>query len=140
VAGKAEWMAYGLPVEGKRANAPRIDAIAHRDVPRVRLDESVVEVRTRLGDWEIGIVVDERDAVLGVVRAEAVAVDTGGTVGDVMQEGPSTYRPDVAPAEIARQLRESGAPRTLVTRADGTLIGLVRIEDLPPADDVDDGP
>ena len=57
-------------------------------------------------------------------------------VADVMWEGPSTYRPDVAPAEIARQLRAKGAPRTLVTHADGTLVGLVRLVDLPAADDV----
>jgi len=139
VAGKAEWTAYGLPVEGTRADAPRIDTIAKRDVPRVMLDEPVAEARRRLGDWEVGVVVDDRDVVLGIVRVEGLAVDTGGSVADVMQEGPSTYRPDVAPAEIARQLRKSGAPRTLVTRADGTLIGLVRLEDLPAADDVQSG-
>ena len=131
VAGKADWMAAGLPTEGKQAGVPRITEIARPDVPRCRLDEGVGQVRERVGQWDVCVVVNDRDVVLGVVRAEALSVDPGRPVAEVMQEGPVTFRPNLGLAELGAHLRKRGAPRVLVTRSDGTLVGLVRLEDVP---------
>ncbi|MEW6473838.1 MAG: CBS domain-containing protein [Actinomycetota bacterium] len=131
VAGKADWMAAGLPTEGAQAGAPRITAVARGDVPRCRLDEPIGKVGNRIGEWDVCVVVNDRDVVLGMVRAEALSLDADQSVESVMQEGPPTYRPNLGLAELAGHLRQRALPRVLVTRSDGTLIGLVRLEDVP---------
>ena len=131
VAGKADWMAAGLPTEGESASQPRITAVAHTGVPRCDISETVGQVRERIGDWELCVVVTNEGVVLGIVPAEALDLDDARPVSAVMQEGPSTYRPNVGLAELGKHLRSRRVPRVLVTRSDGTLIGLVRLDDLP---------
>ncbi|MGH2771029.1 MAG: CBS domain-containing protein [Actinomycetota bacterium] len=131
VAGKADWMASGLPTEGTRAEGPRAGGAAVRDVPRLRLEETVGEARARMDDgWELAVVVNDHDVVLGTVRTEVLGMDAGRSVSEIMAEGPSTFRPDVAIAELARRLRRRGMARALVTTSEGVLIGLVRLADL----------
>jgi predicted transcriptional regulator len=131
VAGKADWMAAGLPTEGASVGTTRIADIAQGDVPRCELGETVGQVRQRVADWDVCVVVNERDVVLGIVRAEALALEDDRPVAAVMQEGPSTFRPNLRLAELVGHLRRRGLPRVLVTRSDGTLVGLVRLEDVP---------
>lgn len=131
VAGKADWTASGLPIEGTSTATPRIIEVVRSDVPRCDLTETVGQVRPRLGGWDVGVVVNNRDVVLGVVRAADLALDDERPIAAVMHEGPSTFRPDVPLAEVAGRLRERGISRVLVTRSDGTLIGLVRSDDVP---------
>ena len=120
VAGKADWMASGLPVDGSTSS-----------VPRCHLDETIGDVRGRIEGWEICVVVNHENVVLGVVTAKSVGtLDDAQRIDTVMREGPSTFRPDVAVAELAAHLRERKVRRALVTRSDGTLIGLVRAADL----------
>ena len=139
VAGKADWMAAGLPTEGASAGTRRITDIARGDVPRCELGETVSQVRERMAGWDVCVVVNERDVVLGIVRAEALALEDDRPVSAVMQEGPSTFRPNLGLVELAGHLRKRGLPRVLVTRSDGTLIGLVRLEDIPDEQAANDG-
>ncbi|HWB72638.1 MAG TPA: CBS domain-containing protein [Egibacteraceae bacterium] len=131
VPGKADWMAAGLPTEGPKASVPRITQVARSEVPRCRPDETVGELRDRIGDWELGVVVNDGGVVLGTVRAEVLGLDDARPVADVMQEGPVTFRPNLGLSDLAAHLRKRGVPRVLVTRSDGTLIGLVLLEDIP---------
>jgi rhodanese-related sulfurtransferase len=128
VAGKMDWAAAGLPVEGRAASEPRIGAVAHRDVPRCATTDAVADVGQRLGDWELAVVVDEQEVVVGIVRADDATGDQ--TVGQVMSEGPSTYRPNVPVAELRERFDTHDISRALVTTAGGQLIGLVRRSDL----------
>jgi len=131
VAGKADWMASGLPVDGSTSPSTRIAGIARPSVPRCHLDETIGDVRGRIEGWEICVVVNHENVVLGVVTAKSVGtLDDAQRIDTVMREGPSTFRPDVAVAELAAHLRERKVRRALVTRSDGTLIGLVRAADL----------
>jgi CBS domain-containing protein len=132
VAGKADWMAAGRPTEGALAHTRRITEVMRTDVPRCRPDEVVGAVQERVGEWDVCVVVNERNCVLGLARAEAFGPDRTRSVADVMQEGPPTFRPNLGLAELAGYLRKRGLSRVLVTTSMGTLIGLVRLEDLPP--------
>jgi hypothetical protein len=134
VAGKADWLAMGLPSEGSGACTARIGDRARTDVPRYRLGERVVDVGVRMAGWEVAAVVDEHGVVLGMLDSEAVADHADRTVAEAMHEGPSTFRPDVGVAELGRHLREQDDSLALVTRSDGTLVGLVRVDDLPDDD------
>ena len=129
--GKADWLAWGLPTEGTRADVPRLTGVVRRDVPRVRLEETVAEACAHVTDgWEVAVVCADRGVVLGTIRAEALGMDADRRVSELMQEGPSTFRPDVTTDKLAQYLRDHDMPRALVTTPDGTLVGLARLQDL----------
>lgn len=131
VAGKVDWCANSLPCEGGEAAVPRLGELAHPDVPTCEPHESTVDVRQRLADWDVAVVVDAHRVVLGIVRRDDMA--EGRKAGEVMREGPVTHRPDVPAADMAHQLLDHPVPRVLVTNGDGTLVGLAFPEDIERA-------
>ncbi len=50
-------------------------------------------------------------------------------IGDVMQSGPSTIRPDTPLETVIETLRDGNLKSTLVTDPEGRLIGTLYIED-----------
>ena len=117
VAGKADWAAAGLPVEGTKAAVPRIGGLADTGVATCALD-------TWVRDTSPGaIVVNEERVVLGVVPSDAPA---DARVADVMREGPSTKRPNLGADEIRRLMDEHRLERVIVTTSDGRLVGVFR--------------
>ena len=123
VGSKMDWMAAGLPYSGTAAARPALGGLAQRDVPTCAMDELSDEVAGRMGDWPVGLVVNAERVVLGLVRAEALAVRHR-PVGELMQEGPSTYRPNVSAAELAPKLERHPVPYVIVTTLDGRLVGV----------------
>lgn len=133
VGSKMDWIGAGLPFEGSDARKPRLGTLADTSVPRCSLHETVGNVADRIGAWDICIVVSEANVVLGLVDADALGHDRDRAVADVMQEGPSTYRPHVTAEELVPKLEEHPRPWVLVTNLDGTLVGVVRPRDLRAA-------
>lgn len=122
-----DWLGNGLPIEGTEADRPRLGDLARADVPTCRPDETIGDVRMRLGDWDVCTVVDQDEVVVGLLPADALAV--GGDqqdqqVADLMQEGPTTYRPDVPLERAAEMLRDRQEPRVIVSNADGVMVGI----------------
>ena len=124
MAGKADWRAAGQPTEGQRAGVPRIGSIADRDVVACAVDTSAEEVRRALNGRGLAVVLNGR-VVLGVVRPEDVADDSGRSVGELMQEAPPTMRADVRVEELESRLQDLGVATALVTTPQGELIGVV---------------
>lgn len=62
--------------------------------------------------------------VLGTVGQPALESDPDKRVVDVMDEGPSTYRPDVRPGKLADKMEEDDFESALVTTLEGKLVGL----------------
>ena len=122
VASKVDWLGAGLPFEGTRADRPHLATLAD-PAPTCLLDEKTSDVLGRVGDASLCLVVNDRRVVLGLVRAEALAV-AGLPIADVMQEAPKTFRPHVSASEMAQQLDDSPQPWLLVTNLDGTLVGI----------------
>jgi rhodanese-related sulfurtransferase len=114
VAGKVDWVANGLPCYGEES-VPRLAGVTERDMPVVRLDDVGGDID--FGDAPTCAVVDENGVLLGEVRRGDTA----------MREGPPTYRPDVALAEMAEELAKSKATYVWVTYADGRLLGLADV-------------
>jgi len=132
-AGKADWMAAGLPLEGERAGMPRVGGVARRDVPTCELGERVSDVleRAQGSGWPLAVVVNEARVVLGLLDLERIDRDAlAMLVGDVMVEGPVTYRPSVPAVEAAARLRERRVPYVLVTTGDGELVGIFFAQDV----------
>ena len=130
-AGKAAWLAGGLPIEGADASVPRAGDHARADVPTCRLSESLQSVRERVraAGWDTCIVVNEERIVLGRLGRSALTSDDDAAVEQAMSEGPSTIRPDTTLETITQRLREQSLVTALVTTLDGRLVGLVRLDD-----------
>ena len=131
VPGKVDWLAHGLPSEGRLAAEPTAGDVARPDVPTCALDEELADVRVRVREagWDTCVVVNEHDVVLGRLGRSALTSDVRGRVEDVMSEGPSTVRPHKPLREIAQRLRDRGLSTALVTTADGRLVGVLRLEE-----------
>lgn len=140
VGSKMEWIGDGLPFEGTLADQPRLSTLADPDVATCGLGDTIVEVRARLGRSDVALVVaGPNRVVLGLVRAEALGVEDRRSIVEVMQEGPSTYRPHVSAEEMAQTLKDHPVPRVVVTTLSGGLIGVARPADILAAVGMDDG-
>lgn len=133
VASKAAWLAEGLPGDGLVRDDRRAGAFARTDVARVKAGATIGDVAGVVSDWEVVVVVDADDVVLGVVRPEAVALPHEQPVVSVMQSAPPTVRPSVPIRELASSMDDDGERRVLVTTLGGVLVGLVRRADLDAA-------
>ena len=127
VAGKADWLASGLPVEGKLADYPRAGTVARTDVPTCRLTDRLGDVRDRTqdADQNVCVVVNDDRIVLGRLRGDALRGDPGATVESVMESGPTTTRPDDPLEAITERLQSARVASILVTTSDGRLVGLL---------------
>jgi CBS domain-containing protein len=130
-AGKSDWMAAGLPIEGKAAGRPTAGTVARRDVPTCHLAESLRDVRERAqaAGWDASVVVNEAWIVMGLLRAEQLGREGDLTAESAMRPGPSTFRPNVPIAEMAEVMAEHDLPNAPVTTSAGKLIGLLVRED-----------
>lgn len=120
VPGKAAWLARDLPFEGERGPETRAGAVADRSPATCGLDD-------RVADPTLPCVVVRAGVVLGVVAGD---VDRSKTAAEVMQPGPSTFRPSVPREELAAWLDDHDRDFTILTTLDGCLVGTVRRADL----------
>jgi Mg/Co/Ni transporter MgtE len=132
VAGKAAWMAMGLPVEGDRAGE-RASSVVRVEVPICRIDDTLGQVPAAARDWGVCVVCDPGGCVLGKLPAGELALGPDVRVVEVMRSGPTTVRPSMTLAELRQHFTKSHAAHVLVTTLAGQLIGLVRDEDVPDA-------
>ncbi len=130
-AGKADWLAWGLPREGRAAQVPTVGAVARRDVATCGLAERVGEAKTRAqaAGFEACVVVNARRVVLGLLRRRELDADPEAPAEGVMLAGPTTYRPDVPAHEAGARMRVRRVDALPVTTPDGVLVGLLRRAD-----------
>jgi 3-mercaptopyruvate sulfurtransferase SseA len=66
-AGKEDWLAWGLPREGRTAQVPTVGEVARRDVPTCGLADRVADAKARAqaAGYDACVVVNARRVVLG---------------------------------------------------------------------------
>ena len=129
-AGKVDWGSYGLPLEGDADSSTRVSSVTSTDVPTCRLDELVPDVAARLpAGWDICVVVNDASIVLGLLGRNVLGSSQQRTAEDAMTAGPSTIRPSARLGAVTKRMRDEKLTRIIVTRADGTLFGVLRAED-----------
>ena len=132
--GKVAWLAEGLPSEGRRRPEQRIGSIARReDVPIVTGEGTVALAAEAFGEHDDVAVVlggERNDVVLGILRRETLGLAPETPIADVLQPGPSTFRPSMTIAELVDYFRRSDERRAIVTTASGRWLGLIRREDV----------
>jgi CBS domain-containing protein len=135
VAGKADWLAHNLPIEGEHADVTTAGRLARDDVITCRLDDRVGEVRKRIAasEYGFGLVTTTGGIVLGRIRGSALDCDPDLPAEEVMEPGPSTVRPDTPTDSLAKRLAERELRFAIVTDPEGRLIGVVTRSDLEAA-------
>jgi CBS domain-containing protein len=134
-AGKADWGAFGLPLEGRRGSATRVGSHTRTDVPTCRLDDRLGDVCERLADsdWDTCFVVNERGVVLGRLGRSALAGGGDASVEEALTPGPKTVRPSLELDRALELMRAQDLTGLPVTHSDGILVGLIRREDVERA-------
>ena len=129
--GKADWLAAGLPTEGRRANTPRAANVARRDAPTCSPDEEVAEAaqRARRAGWDTCMVVNDERVVLGRLRGAALDTTDERPVDEVMEEGPTTTRADDDLGALVARMGRRNVRAIVVTDPDGRLVGVLRFDD-----------
>jgi predicted transcriptional regulator len=131
-AGKMDWFAAGLPMEGSAAREVRIGQLARGDASSCALEDRLGEVRARVesAGWDRAVVLDPRRVLLGWLGRDALGADPSAEVAAVMLEGPVTFRPNMPVGETASWMDGKGVDSVLVPSSDGTFLGVLRREDL----------
>jgi CBS domain-containing protein len=127
-----DWLARALPTEGSKANVPRVKHALRDDVVTCGLDERVGDVMPRVNASPYGfaLATSPDDVLLGRLRRSRCQGKDDSRVEEVMEEGPSTVRPDTAAEELSTRLRDRDLRTAVVTTPEGRLLGVVRRADL----------
>ncbi len=134
-AGKADWMAAGLPWEGKRKQKPLAADLVRNDVPTCHRQESIEAVweRTKQAGWQLCVVVNDENIVLGLLDEATLKSERQKTAEEVMDAGAKTYRPHVSAESVIKYMRNQDQAHVLVTKSDGSLLGTLLQEDVTNA-------
>jgi Mg/Co/Ni transporter MgtE len=133
-AGKVDWLAHGLPAEGTDADRPTAGSLARQDVATCPLETTATEALGAIADSPYGfaLVVSPEGVLLGRVRRSALEPLAGdGPIEPILEPGPSTIRPHLTVDELRQRLEGSPVRTLVVTRPDGSLLGVVRRDDIP---------
>jgi CBS-domain-containing membrane protein len=132
VAGKADWLAADLPFEG---TAQLAGMFTRRGVATVG-EHAVAAGAWRLLDGQgFGpvVVINQAGVVMGAAyRDQLAGAAEDAAVGTVMRFAVSTVRPSEDAAALVHRMGDRGVTRTVVTRPDGTLVGLFFAADRTP--------
>src|SRR5258708_1490939 len=123
-AGKTDWLAADLPFEGTAQ-------LAGMFTPRPRATAGVLppasEALRLLDTQGFGpvLVLNPAGVVMGAAyRDHLESAPAEAEVGTVMRFGVSTVRPSEDAAALTHRMGHAGVTRVVVTRSDGTLVGL----------------
>jgi CBS-domain-containing membrane protein len=125
-----DWLAADLPFEG---TAQLAGAFTRRGVAAAGEGTSVAQARRLREAHGFGpvVVVNHAQVVMGAAYRRDLAAAAQATVGAVMRFGVSTVRPSEDAAALAHRMGHAGVTRVVVTRSDGTLVGLFFSADAP---------
>ncbi len=133
VGGKAEWIASGLPTEGKGPHYPLVGEVARRDVVHeCRLGTQVADSRRAVAEsgQNYCVVLNDHDILMGRLRKRHLTGEDESTVEDVMDTGPTTVRATESAAALLKRMTKRDVPAVLVTTPKGRFVGIARRSDL----------
>lgn len=123
---------------GPQLRTVTIDDIVETDVVTAERDTPVATVVAKMAEKDIGsVVVVEEDRPVGIVtdRDIALALEhrpdiTDRRVDDLVEGEPATGTVEMSVFEVIRQLREEGVRRLPIVDDQGTLEGIVTLDDI----------
>jgi CBS domain-containing protein len=130
VAGKADWLAAGLPTEGNGAHAPRVAEVMDRAAPTCAPSETVADMMARVGSSRarLCVVVNQHRVVQGRLRLDRLDPTDTRPAEEAMEPGPTTIRADADLAETTERMLRRGVASLVVSNPDGVLLGVVHAQ------------
>jgi CBS-domain-containing membrane protein len=110
--------------------------VVRRDAPTCSPADRASEAlrHISLGGWSAAAIVNQEGIVLGKVRRRDVEGEPGElTAEQAMENGPSTYRPDVPCEELVVAMTKGEFATAFITDPDGRWIGLLSRQDAEAA-------
>jgi rhodanese-related sulfurtransferase len=133
-ASKVDWLAHGLAAEGSRAALPTAGSLARDDAATCTLESSAGQALDAIAGSPYGfaLVLGPGGVLLGRVRRSQLERASGSDpIEPITEPGPSTIRPHLSVGELQARLERADIQTLVVTRPDGTLLGVVRRADVP---------
>src|ERR1700730_3723039 len=130
VAGKTDWLAADLPFEG---TAQLAGMFTRREVATASEDTPAQEALRRLQRRGFGpvLVLNGAGVVMGAVHRDQLESAAPGTAAAaLMRFGVTTVRPSEQVADLVHRMGHAQISRVVVTRSDGTLVGLFFADDV----------
>jgi CBS domain-containing protein len=129
-AGKADWIAAGLPTEGRLSHPPRVIDALDADPQTCSLFEPVSAAWDRMdrAGAEVCVVVNEAGVVQGRLRHREAEAGDPRPAETVMEPGPTTIRADADLDQTTERMRRRRVSSLIVTDPDGVLLGLIRTQ------------
>jgi predicted transcriptional regulator len=124
VAGKMDWLDFGLPHDGA---ALLVGEVARRDLPACGPKDGVETVKSLLEEADMALcpVLDDDGVVLGAVRREGLEKKAGGMPAEeVMDFCVATTRPSAELHALLNRMERTSMEAMIITRPDGTFFGL----------------
>ena len=130
VAGKTDWTACGLPLEGRPKDLKLVSDLLNTEVATSRPTEKTGEVakRIRSQGYNYCPVVNESDIVLGLFRIPSAPTHSEDAVEDQMQLGPTTFRANTSVDQAAAFMAKNNRSEVLITSSDGKFLGVLTRE------------
>ena len=132
MAGKVDWLAHNLPVEGDKADAPIAGRAMRDDAALCRPTDRVADVRASIerSPYPFALVTSEDGTLLGRAPLSALDADSDRPVWDVAAPGPKTFRPHVSAEKVVGVLADKDLRWAIITTPEGRLLGVASREDL----------
>jgi CBS-domain-containing membrane protein len=130
VHGKSDWLAADLPFEG----TVRLTGMyTRRQVATVGGDTPAAEALVRLEAQGFGpvVVVNHAGVVMGAAYRDGLRSAGPGAAVKTAMRPASTVRPSEEIGDLAHRMGDKQVTRVIVTRSDGTLVGLFLASDAP---------
>lgn len=125
VAGKADWLAAGLPTIRQPGGDTRALDVADRTPATCRHDDTLGVVAARTGPNPV-VVLSNSGIVLGVLTDAELRGDQAEIVEKVMRPGPATVRANEPLQPLLQRMREHNVDAIIITTPEGLLLGVVR--------------
>ena len=125
IAGKNDWTARRLPIEGHLSHVLKAGDVMTGDVATCGPADTVEDVRIQASSEHGCIVVNDQRIVLGRITPRALQNGGGTNVEMLMEPGPTTVRPDEELEALLERMRAHNVSSIVVTDPDGRLMGMV---------------
>jgi predicted transcriptional regulator len=118
-------------MEGEFAAYPKAGDVVRSDVPVCYLNDHLGEVyqRCQAASWKVCVVVNKARVVLGRLRGDAWRADPQTPVEQVMENGPTTFRPDNFLEPLVRRMQDKKVGSVIITNSDGVFMGILYRKD-----------
>lgn len=131
VPGVADWAAAGLPLEGRAAGMATAGEAARQRTALCTPGDPIRKAASRAAEAgeDSCLVVNDEQIVMGRLYYKDLEASAGAKVEEVMDPGPSTFRPNVPVVEIAEFMKQNGLKTTPITTSEGRYVGMLHLED-----------